>query len=162
MEKAPRTRIEEYIFTRKPNAPTGGMIGMETKFDIILAGDKKVIAEIRGFTIATDQPVADNGQNTAPSPFELFLASLGTCTGYFVASFCQARSIPTDNIAMTQTVVRNDATHRVEEITIDIELPRDFPEKYKDAVVRAAESCSVKKLLAAPPEIRVAARRVDG
>jgi putative redox protein len=135
---------------------------METKFDITFAGAKKVNAKIRGFTITTDQPVSDGGQDSAPSPFELFLASLGTCAGYFVASFCQARSIPTDNIAMTQTVVRSDATHMVEKIIIDIKLPPDFPEKYKDAVVRAAESCTVKKHLAAPPQIKVVARNGTG
>jgi putative redox protein len=130
---------------------------METVFDIILAQDKKVNATIRGFTIATDQPVEDGGHNTAPSPFELFLASLGTCAGYFVLSFCRARAIPTDKIRMTQRVARNDATHALEKIVIDIDLPPDFPEKYKDAVVRAAESCSVKKVIAAAPQILVEA-----
>jgi putative redox protein len=134
---------------------------MESKFEIELAGGTKVNAKIRGFTIATDQPAADKGQNSAPSPFELFLASLGTCAGYFVVSFCMARSIPTDNIVMSQTVVRNDASHMVEKIIIDIKLPPDFPEKYKDAVVRAAESCTVKKHLAAPPRIEVVARQGD-
>jgi putative redox protein len=135
---------------------------METTFDIELASDKKVNAKIRGFTIATDQPVEDGGHNTAPSPFELFLASLGTCAGYFVVSFCQARSIPTDKITMTQTVVRNDATHGIEKILINIDLPPDFPEKYKAAVVRAAESCSVKKVIAAAPQILVEARIGEG
>jgi putative redox protein len=128
---------------------------METSFDITLAGGKKVSAAIRGFTISTDQPVSDGGENNAPSPFELFLASLGTCAGYFVVSFCQARNIPTEGIKMTQTVVRSDATHMVEKILIDIALPAAFPDKYKDAVVRAAESCTVKKHLAAPPKIEV-------
>jgi ribosomal protein S12 methylthiotransferase accessory factor len=131
---------------------------MESKIDIVLAGGKKVNANIRGFTIATDQPVDDGGENAAPSPFELFLASLGTCAGYFVVSFCQARSIPTDNIKISQTVKRSETTHMVEKITIDINLPPDFPEKYKGAVVRAAESCSVKKHLAAPPQVQVVAR----
>jgi ribosomal protein S12 methylthiotransferase accessory factor len=128
---------------------------MDSKYEIVLAGGKKVNTKIRNFTITTDQPVTDGGQDSAPSPFELFLASLGTCAGYFVVSFCQARSIPTDNIAMTQTVVRSDATHMVEKIIIDITLPPDFPEKYRDAVVRAAESCTVKKHLAAPPQVTV-------
>jgi putative redox protein len=132
---------------------------METRFEIELAGGTKVNAKIRGFTISTDQPVSDGGQNSAPSPFELFLASLGTCAGYFVVSFCRARSIPTDNIRMTQTVIRSDATHMVEKILININLPPDFPEKYKGAVVRAAESCTVKKHLAAPPQIEVVARQ---
>lgn len=135
---------------------------METTFDITLAGGKKVNATIRGFTINTDQPISDGGENSAPSPFELFLASLGTCAGYFVVSFCQARNIPTEGIKMTQTVVRNEATHMVEKILIDISLPAAFPEKYRDAVIRAAESCTVKKVLAAPPQILVNAKIAAG
>ena len=112
---------------------------------------------VRGFTIATDQPVSDGGNNTAPSPFDLFLASIATCAGYYVAAFCLARSISTDNIRLTQTVHRNEATHMVESIDIVICLPQGFPDKYRSAVVRAAESCTVKKHLAAPPKIAVLA-----
>jgi putative redox protein len=128
---------------------------MESTYNITLAGGKKVSTKFRDFTISTDQPESDGGDNSAPSPFELFLASLGTCAGYFVVSFCQARSIPTEGITMTQTVARNDTSHMVEKIIIDIKLPPSFPEKYRDSVKRAAESCTVKKHLAAPPEIQV-------
>jgi putative redox protein len=133
---------------------------MEMKYQILLSGGKKVDAKVNEFMIKTDQPVADGGENSAPSPFELFLASLGTCAGYFVASFCQARSIPIENIKLTQTTIRNDATHMVEKILIDIHLPADFPEKYRSAVIKAAESCTVKKHLAAPPQILVSAQTI--
>jgi ribosomal protein S12 methylthiotransferase accessory factor len=131
---------------------------METTYDITLAGGKKVNVAMRDFTISTDQPLSDGGENSAPSPFDLFLASLGTCAGYFVVSFCQARNIPAEGIKMTQTVIRNDANHMVEKIVIDISLPAGFPDKYKDAVIRAAESCTVRKHLATPPQIQVNAR----
>jgi ribosomal protein S12 methylthiotransferase accessory factor len=128
---------------------------MDTKYEITFRGGKKVDARVRGFTINTDQPSSDGGRDTAPSPFELFLASIGTCVGYFVVSFCQARSIPTDDIRLMQTITRNDTTHMVETISVDILLPPDFPEKYKGAVIKAAESCTVKKHLASPPVIQI-------
>ena len=129
---------------------------MEEKFDITFTGNKKVDAHFRGFTVKSDQPAADGGDNTAPSPLEIFLASIGMCAGFYIVAFCQSRSIPTDNIAMTQTVIRNDATHKVEKISIDILLPPDFPKKYEATVVKTAQSCSVKKFLDAPPEIQIA------
>jgi putative redox protein len=129
---------------------------METKFNITFTGNKKVDAHFRGFTVHSDQPVADGGDNTAPSPLEIFLASIGMCAGFYIISFCQSRSIPTENISMTQTVVRNDKTHMVEKVMIDVNLPPNFPEKYKAAVVKSAQSCSVKKFLDAPPEIQIA------
>ena len=128
---------------------------MEMKYDITLGGNKKVDAHYRSFTIHSDQPVASGGDNTAPSPFELFLASIGMCTGFYVSAFCQSRSISTDNIKITQTVFRNDATHMAEKVMIDISLPPDFPEKYKAAVIKTAQSCSVKKFLDSPPEIQI-------
>ncbi len=131
---------------------------METKINITFAGNKKVGAHFRGFTLKSDQPVADGGDNTAPSPLEIFLASIGMCAGFYIISFCQSRSISTSNISITQTVVRNDKTHMVEKIMIDINLPPDFPEKYKAAVVKSAQSCSVKKFLDAPPEIQIEAK----
>jgi ribosomal protein S12 methylthiotransferase accessory factor len=131
---------------------------MEAKFDIAFTGNKKVDAYFRGFTVNSDQPAIDGGDNTAPSPLELFLAAIGMCAGFYVLSFCQSRAIPTDNIKMTQTISRNDVTHRVEKVDIDILLPPDFPEKYRAAVVKTAQSCSVKKFLDAPPEIQINAK----
>ena len=129
---------------------------MEMKYDITFGGNKKVDAHYRGFTINSDQSTANGGKNTAPSPFELFLASIGMCTSFYVLAFCQSRSISTDNIKITQTVIRSDTTHMVEKVMIDINLPPDFPEKYKAAVIKTAQSCSVKKFLDAPPEIQIA------
>jgi putative redox protein len=145
-------------FTQRLKDQKGDNKTMDMQYEITLGGGKKVDAQVRDFTISTDQPESDGGENSAPSPFELFLASLGTCAGYFVVSFCQARSIPTDNIRLVETLSRNDTTHMVETISIDILLPPDFPEKYKGAVIKAAESCTVKKHLASPPVIQVSTR----
>jgi putative redox protein len=41
-------------------------------------------------------------------------------------------------------------------ISLDIQLPPDFPEGYKAAVIRAAEQCKVKKHFENPPDIEVA------
>ncbi len=52
------------------------------EMQISLAGGKKVDARFKGFTIRTDQPESSGGENSAPSPFDLFLGSIGTCAGY--------------------------------------------------------------------------------
>lgn len=127
-------------------------------FEVVFQGGLRVAAKYRGFTIETDQPLRAGGDNTAPSPFELFLASLATCAGFFVASFCQQRNIPTEGIKITQSVERDAATHMVSRIAIDIELPADFPEQYRAAVVRAADLCTVKRHLHNPPAIEVRSR----
>ena len=122
-------------------------------------GGKQVQAEHRGFTIQTDQPQASGGDNSAPSPFDLFLASIGTCTGYYIMAFCQQRDIPTDEIELTLDMVRSEERHLIEQIHISVSLPENFPERYVTACVKAAEQCTVKKHLQVPPEIVLTAAK---
>jgi len=116
-----------------------------------------VDARIGNFIVRTDQPQAVGGENSAPSPFELFLASLATCAGYYVLGFCRMRGISTEGIRVTQRMERDAATKMVAKITVDIQLPPEFPKQYVPAVVRAAESCLVKKHLESPPAFEVRA-----
>lgn len=125
------------------------------EMDITFDGGKKVNAHYKGFTHATDQPASEGGDGSAPEPFDLFLASLGTCAGVYVVYFCESRNIPTDGIRMKMRMVQNEKTHLMTAIDLDLELPAAFPAKYRKAVARAAEMCTVKRTMAAPPEIRV-------
>ena len=114
-------------------------------------GGTRVDAHFNSFTVCTDQPKEDGGEETAPAPFELFLASLATCAAYYVMGFCRNREIPAEGIRLIQRTEQNETTHMVERIVIEIQLPEDFPEKYKPAVIRSAEKCLVKKHLEKPP-----------
>jgi ribosomal protein S12 methylthiotransferase accessory factor len=46
---------------------------------------------------------------------------------------------------------RNALTHLFDHIEIDIQLPPDFPQQYREAVVKAADLCAVKKNMVEPP-----------
>ena len=116
---------------------------MEMK--IVFGSGKKVDAHFGGFTIMTDQSPEGGGEGSAPEPFDLFLASLGTCAGIYVLSFCQNRNLPSDGITLVQNAQRNSETGMIEKLNIDIQIPESFPEKYHAALVRSAEQCTVKK-----------------
>jgi ribosomal protein S12 methylthiotransferase accessory factor len=120
-------------------------------------GGLLIDAQLGGFKVATDQPVADGGTNTAPSPFDLFLASLATCAGYYVMAFCRERGLPTEGMALTMTNDWNETTHLAETIRIHITLPDDFPEKYRRAVQRVAGMCTVKRHMENPPAFAISA-----
>ena len=120
-------------------------------------GGARVDAHFGSFTVHSDQPVDDGGEGSAPTPFELFLASLATCAGIFVLSFCRQRGLPTEGIRLVQKMKTHPTTKLAEKITLDIRLPGDFPEKYRPAVIRAAEQCKVKKHFEHPPVIEVTA-----
>ena len=124
---------------------------MEITFD----GGKVVSAHTHGHIIRTDQPVDNGGSNFAPAPFDLYLASIGTCAGIYVKSFCDNRKIPTDNIRIIQQTEFDKETGLPVDITIDIKLPSDFPDKYRASVINVAELCKVKKSIAKPPVFNI-------
>ena len=126
---------------------------MEMKINF--PGGKKVDADYKGFTIKTDQPIKEGGDGSAPEPFSLFLASIGTCTGIYVLSFCQNRKIPTENIKLTLNIEKNTGTKLIEHMDIKIIVPDDFPDNYKNALIKTASLCAVKKHLDNPPKIDI-------
>jgi len=119
-------------------------------------GGSRVDAHFRGHTIATDQPPV----NSAPMPFEVFLASIGTCAGIYVLGFCKQRNLPTEGIRIVQ---RNHAASNgmVEKIDLEIQVLPTFPSQYYDALVRSAELCKVKKTLENPPSFEVTTAKVE-
>ncbi|HEY5122357.1 MAG TPA: OsmC family protein [Ignavibacteria bacterium] len=123
--------------------------------EIYFEGKKKINAKYNGNIIRTDQPVEAGGDGSAAAPFDLFLASIGTCAGIYVKSFCDQREIPSENIKIIQTMEYDHGKHLIRKINLDIKLPVDFPEKYKDAVINVANLCAVKKHLQNSPDIEV-------
>ena len=120
-------------------------------------GGAKVDAHFRGHTIKTDQPL----ENSAPMPFELFLASIGTCAGIYVLGFCQQRNLPTEGIRIIQRNYSNPANGMVDNIGLEIQVPPTFPEKYRDSLIRSAELCAVKKHLENPPTFEVTTKELQ-
>jgi len=123
--------------------------------DITFPGGVAVNTEYNGFTTETDQPEVNGGANGAPSPFDLFLSSLGACAGFFALRFCQQREIDTSGMRLTLDTARNSETKRLDSIKIVIHLPDNFPEKYKKSIIRATDQCAVKKVIDDPPEFAV-------
>ena len=125
--------------------------------EVSLPGGVRVDAAFKGFTVKTDQPVNEGGEGSAPSPFDYFLVSLATCAGYFIAAFCVERKIPTEGLSLSMTWDRNRETHLITKMRISVALPPGFPEKYKAAVIKAADQCTVKRHMLNPPAFEITA-----
>lgn len=131
----------------------------EAEIVVTLPGGKRVDAQVGRHLVRTDQPVGGGGEDSAPSPFQLFLASIGTCAGIFVAGFCQKRGLPIEGIRIVERL-QHAEDGSLAGVDLDIEVPPGFPEKYHDALVRVADQCSVKKAIQTQP--RFAVRTVAG
>lgn len=121
---------------------------------VYFPGGKKVHSQVGNFTIETDQPVRGGGEGTAPSPFELFLASLGTCAGIYIKGFCDSRGLDTTGIEILQDM-EFSSTGKMTKVIMKIKVPVTFPEKYHEALIRSADQCKVKEVLANPPEFDI-------
>ena len=119
--------------------------------EVFFPGNKRVYVRHKGFVIETDQPTQSGGDESAPSPFDLFLASVGACAGIYVLSFLEQRGLSAQGAGIVLRTERDPETKLVSKIALEIKLPSDFPEKYRDAVIRAAEMCAVKRHLDNPP-----------
>lgn len=123
--------------------------------EISFPGGVTVQADYKGFSILSDQPETNGGLNQAPGPFDLFLASLGNCAGFFALRFCQQRKIDSKGLRMTLKGAWDAKAHRLANIAINIHLPEGFPEKYHAAIIKATDQCAVKRAILDPPEFSV-------
>lgn len=124
---------------------------------VTFPGGKKVDAEYEGFMVRTDQPVAVGGEGTAPSPFLYCLAAMGTCAGFYVLSYLQARNLPTEGVRIIQRHEANEKGKLIK-INLTIELPPEIDQKHHKPVVRSAEQCTVKKLIEERPQFGIETR----
>ncbi|MEA3462549.1 MAG: OsmC family protein [Bacteroidota bacterium] len=115
----------------------------------------KVNARLGKHVVKTDQKVHGGGEDSAPAPFDYFLVSLATCAGIYVKVFCDKRGIDSSEIRIIQKHRNDPQTRRLIGIDLDIVLPETFPEKYREAVIKAADQCAVKRYLHDPPAIEV-------
>jgi len=123
------------------------------KIEVSFPGGVEVDAHFHGYSIHTDQPEKAGGRGSGPAPFDLFLASLATCSGYYAVRFCRERDIEIRGLGITLEPIREPETRRLVKIRLGMTLPEHFPAKYKKAIVRAVDQCTVKRCLLDPPEV---------
>jgi len=125
---------------------------------VVFGENYKIDVEYKGFTVKTDQPVREGGDGTAPAPFDYFLISLAACAGFYALAFCRERKIATEGLAVTMTAEKGESSRLIEKITVMVQLPLNFPEKYKLAVVKAVDHCTVKANILQAPRFEIIAR----
>jgi len=110
-------------------------------------GDKKIIS---------DQSVKAGGKAELPEPFDYFLASMPLCAAFFMRKFCQQRDISTEGLKVVQNnenICEEDNYKK--KITLEVTLPEGFPKKYNKAILAAANTCTVKKVIQSIPEFEI-------
>lgn len=122
---------------------------------VVFGENYRIDVAYKGFIVKTDQPVRDGGDGTAPSPFDYFLVSLAACAGYYALAFCKERKLATEGLSVTMATERGEVSKMIDKVTVRLGLPAGFPEKYKFAIVKAVDHCTVKAHIQRPPQFEI-------
>lgn len=117
-------------------------------------GDRFRIA-VRQHTITVDQPVGDGGEDSAPTPTELFIASLASCVAFYVRRYLSRRGHPVEGLAVSSEVDFASHPHRVGGITLQVQLPYQLTEDEREALLGVASRCTVHNTLKQPPLVQI-------
>ncbi|HVS01347.1 MAG TPA: OsmC family protein, partial [Thermoanaerobaculia bacterium] len=102
---------------------TGQQLTPREAFTVGFPDGMVVTAEHRGHLIRSDQPAAAGGGDSAPAPFDLFLASIATCAGLYALRFCQQRQIPTAGLAVRMVPFKDETSKRIALLDIELTVP---------------------------------------
>lgn len=122
--------------------------------EVSYVGSDRLRIEVRGHELFTDQPVGDGGEDTAPTPTELFVASLAACIALYAERFLRRHSLSTDGLKISCEYQWSENPHRVGEIDLVVDAPGLTPEK-REAFSRVIEHCTVHNSLEHPPRVQV-------
>ena len=123
--------------------------------EVNFPGGKRVDAVINGHMVSTDQPLMSGGDNSAPTPFDLFLSSIATCAGIYALGFCYNKELDPTGLKLQMDVSRNPELGLIDKVDIKLTLPVGFPQKYEAAIIRSMDLCAVKKHIMNPPEFNI-------
>ena len=120
-----------------------------------IGGDKYAI-DIRGHQVRVDQPLDEGGDDTAPTPTELFVASLGLCVAFYAGRFLDRHGIDRTGLAV-QVAWRmaEGRPARVGQIVITVTPPHAMPPERLPAFLAVARGCTVHHSLAQPPAVDI-------
>jgi len=124
------------------------------EMEIGFPGGQKVETQLKGTIIAAG---SDKENEPAIEPLDLFFISLGLCAGKYVMEFCRTRDIPFEKSKVLLKTQWDEDKKMHTHVLIQILLTQEFPEKYKKALIKAVDLCSVKKHIFTPPVFEVEA-----
>jgi len=137
---AASTRVDSVVVQPMRVEHRGG-----DKFDII----------IRGHVVRVDQPVQDRGEDTAPTPTELFIASLASCVAFYARRYLARHDLPTEGLAVETTFAMGSKPARVAGIDVRLIVPDGVPAERLDALLAVASHCTVHNTLESEPEVSI-------
>jgi putative redox protein len=118
-------------------------------------GGDKFDINVRGHVVRVDQPVKDRGEDTAPTPTELFIASLASCVAFYARRYLARHDLPTDGLAVEAAFNMGSKPARVAGIDMRLIVPEGVPADRLDALLAVATHCTVHNTLTSEPDVSI-------
>ena len=126
--------------------------GMDVRF---MAGEAYEV-RVRGHRVVVDQPAGAGGQDAAPTPTELFVASLATCVAFYAGRFLTRHGYSRDGLAVAAGYeMASDRPARVSNVRLTVRVPAGLPPGRWAALRAVASHCTVHNSLASPPSVSI-------
>jgi putative redox protein len=124
--------------------------------DVRFAAGESYEFAVREHRMLVDQPPEAGGDDAAPTPTELFVASLATCVAFYAGRYLTRHGLDRDGLGVSVTYrMAADRPARVADIRLSLRLPHGFPEERTQALLAVASHCTVHNTLASPPTVTV-------
>ena len=125
---------------------------MDVRF---LAGEAYEVA-VRGHRVVVDQPPDAGGGDSAPTPTELFVASLATCVAFYAGRYLSRHGFSREGLAVSvDFAMATDRPARVSGVRLTVRVPADLPADRWPALRAVAAHCTVHNSLQRPPDVGI-------
>lgn len=122
-----------------------------------IAGDSFEI-RVRGHVLTVDQPLSDGGDDTAPTPVELFVAAVASCAAHYAGRFLDRHGAGRDGLSVrAEFRMADDRPARVAALSLTVLAPT-LPPQRLPALRAVVSHCTVTNTLARAPEIELEVR----
>ncbi|MFD0317895.1 OsmC family protein [Streptomyces flavalbus] len=125
------------------------------RLDVVHVDGDAYAVDVRGHRVLVDQPRTVGGADTAPTPVELFAASLGACVAFYAGRFLHRHGLARDGLRVRTEFVMADRPARVESLRVVVVPPPGFPPERRDALLAVASHCTVHHTLKRPPGVDI-------
>jgi putative redox protein len=126
------------------------------EMDVRYVAGESYEVSVRGHRVLVDQPAEAGGLDAAPTPTELFVASLATCVAFYAGRYLTRHGYGRDGLAVSAGFeMASDRPARVSGIRLTVRAPADLPVARRPALRAVISHCTVHNSLASPPPVAI-------